>query len=341
MHNHIPRKPDRHAALPTLASAMLATLTACGGGGKGGGAIGGNNPGNPPVPVTFKISSPEVDLQSGQEIAWCYYFRLPTTAELFIKQWNATFTPGVERIVLHLVPVATRDDGTMSAIECQVAGGALGVAPMSTWAFTATASGDEFKFPDNDGTGKPVGLRATAGQPAMLWIHMFNPTVNVIRPHVEVTGATYAPGTTVTRADSFTTFIPSLGLQAMSEKTNTASCSTPVGARIFSMTTHTNRLAKAVSISTADPNGGAPINLFEKSFANTPGSLVPGVKRFSAPGFATFTNDQMTWSCTHLNNTDRVVTVGESVVFNESCTAVMLTFPATEARGCYGNITLP
>jgi hypothetical protein len=337
MHNYIRRKTDRVAALTTLVGVTLAALAACGGSGGGGSAPRGN----PPAPVSFGINTPEVDVQSGQEIVWCYYFRLPTSAELFIKQWNATFTPGVERIVLQFVPVATRNDGTMTSIDCGMAVGALSAPPLPTWAFTATVSGDEFIFPDNDGTGKPVGLQAAAGQPAILWIHMLNSTVNVIRPRVELTGQTYAPGTAVTRADSFLTWMPSLGIQAMSEKTNTWSCSTPVGAKFFSMTTHTNHLAKSTSISTADPNGGAPIKLFEKSFANTPGSLNPGKRRFGAPAFATFTNDQMTWSCTHLNNTNRTVIAGESVVFDESCTAVMLTFPANEARGCYGDLELP
>jgi hypothetical protein len=339
MRNNIGRETARLAALTTGASLALATLSACGGGGDGTSG-GGNGPRQPPAPVTFKISPPDVDLQGGQELAWCYYTQLPTTAELFIKQWSATLTPGVERIVLHLSPTAIRENGTMSAIDCKVNGKAVGESPMTTWAFSAADSG-EFVFPDNDGTGKPVGLQAAAGQPVMLWIHMRNDTANVIRPHVEVTGQTYAPGTAVTRADSFTAHMAAFELPPMTEKSHTESCSTPVGAKFFSMTMHTNRLAKSVAIRTADPNGGAPISLFEKSFSSTEDKLAPGVKRFSAPSFAAFTNDQMTWSCTHLNDTNFIVRLGESVVNRERCTAVMLTFPATEPRGCYGFVPIP
>jgi hypothetical protein len=317
----------------------LAALAACG----DGSGDDGNVPTQPGTSVNFTVSSPEIDVQSGQEISYCYSFRLPVSAEVFMKQWSATFTPGVERIVLFFQHADARPDGTLSAIDCPFgSGSSTNGAVLSSWAFTASSSGDQFVFPENDGTGRPVGMRASAGQPAVLWLHLMNPTNGVLKAKVDITGQTYAIGTAVTRAESFTAFMGStFSIPPKMVKEHLQTCATPAGARFFSMTMHTNRLAQALAIKTADPNGGSAINLFDKVFLPTDNKLNPGVKRFNAPAFATFANDQIIYACTHDNDSTRTVRVGSSVTNDERCMAVTHFFPATEPRGCFENLPIP
>ena len=323
----------RIATYLTTALVGAMALTACGGGG-GGGA---SSPKGPPAPVTFTLSSPEVDVQSGQEVNYCYFTHLPTTGELFIKQWNSTFTPGVVRAAVWFASLDVKPVGTMTLTECPF-GAALATAGLFSWTYTATRSGEQFVFPDDDGNGRPVGMRANAGQPVIVWIHMLNTTADVIRPHVDITGVTYPSRTSVTRAESFAAEMFPLTIPPNSEKSFLQSCGLPVGAKFFSMTMYTNYKATAMAIRSVEPNGG--IDHFEKSYPNFT-DLNPGVKRFAAPAFATFANDQMTYGCTFRNNTNLTVTPGQSPQFEEHCLGLTLFFPATEPLACVGNVPIP
>src|SRR5262249_29966459 len=144
---------------------------------------------------------------------YCYFFRLHTEDDLFIKQWSATFTPGVKRMSVFFPSTMLAPEGTLTSQEsCDPVEIPLPVPNAISWGFTAHSSGDQFVYPLDAGNGTPVGLRAAAGQPAVLWIYMLNETNAVIRPRVEVTGLFYPLDTNVTRADSFITYISNIVL---------------------------------------------------------------------------------------------------------------------------------
>lgn len=315
-------------SMKALAIGLLGALVlaACGGGG-GGGAE--------PLP-SFDVTTPAVPLQGGQEIAYCYYFRVPAAADLFIKQWKAkSLAPGVKRVVLTLTSSDVKPPGTMSAQNCMFRGDTITsgvpVPTATSWAFTANRSGDQLNFPSDDGTGKPVGQLVVANQPAYLWIHMINPTLDVLNPRVEIQGTGYASGTGVTRADSFVTYYGDVDLPANSTAGFEDTCPLPAAdSKLVALTMHTNRLATKTSIKAMVD--GSSTTVFESTNWED-----PGIKYFQAPRFLSPDNKRILYRCEYANTTNRKVTNGDSPANDEVCMSMSHYFPATRSRFCYNN----
>jgi hypothetical protein len=304
----------------TLVIGLLGALVlaACGGGGGGGAAES---------PEILEVATPAVPLQAGQEIAYCYYFRIPAAADLFIKQWKAkSFAPGVRRVVLTLTSSDAKPPGTMSAVNCFF-GGAEG----TSWAFSANKSGAELNFPGNDGTGKPVGQLVLAQQPAYLWIHMLNSTADVINPRVEIQGTGYAPGTNVTRADSFVMYKLGVELPPNSTAAFEDTCPMPAAdSKLVALTMHTNGLATKTSMKAMVDGSSATV--FESTNWED-----PGIKYFQAPRFLAPDNKRVLYRCEYANTTNRKVGTGDSPVNDEVCMSMAHYFPATRSRICYND----
>ena len=306
-------------------------LAACGGGG-GGGA---NAPASSP---TVTITTPEVTVQSGQEISYCYYFHVPNANDMFMKQWRATFSAGVQRAALFYMEVDVQPEGTLSSQNC--APSVIQSATINnqvtniigTWAFSANRSGDEYQFPADDGTGKPVGLSTLAGQRAYVWIHMFNPTTGPLQVSMTLHGTAYPLNTAVTRADSFVTFNGNLNIPAFANKTEQRTCAVPGSdAKFISFTMHTNRQSVSTTVSAMINN--VQTNLFEGTNWEA-----PGLRTFSAPDFFTPPDGRITYRCDYVNPTNRTITTGNSTGTDEMCMMLSHYFPAPRPRFCFNDI---
>lgn len=286
---------------------------------------------------TVEISSPEIPVQSGQETTYCYYFRMPTTDDLFMWQWQASFTPGVLRVALFGTGVEIEPPGTLSAASCALLKASGPTSTPSSWLFSGTHDGAEYQFPSDDGTGKPVGLSIPAGQPAYLWMHVFNPTTETIQVNVTIHGTAYALGTAVTRAESYVMMDGNLVIPPMS--TGTFERTGPIPAadsKFASLTTHTNHLSDRTRARVDARVDGVLTTLVETTdWAN------PGTTFFGGLGLFTPSDGMLTHRCDYDNQTNRTVTTGDSVVDDEQCIALAYYFPADRPRLCYNGILIP
>ena len=105
------------------------------------------------------------------------------------------------------------------------------------------------------------------------------------------------------------------------------SCSVPVGAKFWLMSTHAHKQAT----STAVKNGT------QVAFSSTDWEH-PGVKAWMTPAaFYSFT-DKMTYECTYTNESNRIIDDGDSAQTDEMCMATGFYFvPGGNAtpRFCY------
>jgi hypothetical protein len=160
---------------------------------------------------------------------------------------------------------------------------------------------------------------------------VINPTASPVTAHVKVVGTEYAAGTTVTRADPYTTFNGEISIPPGSAlDTETQTCAVPAGAKFVSMTTHTNKR----SLRTSVRDGGAPV--FEStSVLDTP------VLRFDVPPFHSFASGQLTSSCDYTNPGTNVIRTGDALATSETCIAHGFFFPSTKPIFCFNDFVVP
>jgi hypothetical protein len=281
----------------------------------------------------FRVVSPDVEIVAGQEIVYCYYFRLPNVEPAAVKAWISHMPAPAKRLVLVLTDTDAQPPGTQST-QCQLLGGSTAVPE---WSYAANERDVEFDFPSDDGTGTPVGQMIVPSQPAYLWIHYKNETTEPVTGHVELTGISYGTGRAVTRADSFVAENRALSLAPMSEydclPTDPCvrdSCPVPADAKFFSLTTHTNGLSTHTAVKDADSV------LFQSTDPDHPGARTLG-----APPFITFTSGQLTYECGYKNPTNRTIHPGESVTTDERCVALAFFFPSTGPKFCLDHVVIP
>jgi len=293
--------------------------------GDGGGA-GSCEPG-------FRIVTPNVDIQSGQEITYCYYFHTPNTGPLAIKQFTSHLPASIKRLNVVLTTTDLKPPGTLSASGCS-RGAASGDGSIY---YAGYGTDDEFTFPADDGTGTPVGAILPPGQSGYVWMHNVNETVDVVNVHAEVGVFGYPAGTTVTRADPYVTYNGSLsiGPMAMNQSFSFA-CDVPQGAKFFSLSTQSNKQSVATIVD--DGVLSSPYTFESADFLN------PGRASFSAPDFLTFSSGKLLYDCFYSNlgdNAARTITSGDSVATDEVCMALGYFFPSTAPVFCYNNIVNP
>jgi len=278
----------------------------------------------------FRIVTPNVDVQSGQEITYCYYFHTPNTDPLAIKQFTSHMPASIKRLSVVLTNTDLKPPGTLSASDCSP-GSAGGIY------YAGYGTDDEFTFPPDDGTGTPVGVILPPGQSGYIWMHSLNDTTDVVNVHAEVGVFGYPSGATVTRADPYVTFNGDLAIGPMAmNKSFSFSCDVPAGAKFFSLSSQSNK--QSVHVEIDDTMAISPQVFGSDDFQN------PGRARFSAPNFFSFTSGKLLYSCTYSNlgdNAARTIHSGDSVATDEVCMALGFFFPSTGPVFCYNDIISP
>jgi hypothetical protein len=117
-------------------------------------------------------------------------------------------------------------------------------------------------------------------------------------------------------------------------------CTAPVGAQFFTMSTHTHKHATAAWVEYV--HNGQATEVVHTGATNTypavqePGSGTdwehPGVGLWTTPNFLTVqAGDSFNYHCTYENTGTAAVTVGETAASNEMCMAIGYYFPAGQA----------
>lgn len=110
-----------------------------------------------------------------------------------------------------------------------------------------------------------------------------------------------------------------------------ATCTPGAGAKFFSMTTHTHKLATQAVLGRQLADGSPG-----ETFARTTDWRSPAELRRAADPFVTFApGERLSYGCSYLNPGPNRVTVGASFV-NEQCMAISYFFPASAGGSCSG-----
>ncbi len=185
-----------------------------------------------------------------------------------------------------------------------------------------------------------VGLPFASGTQIILNMHFINTGTTALYPKVKLN--IILAKNVQYKAAVMTSFntkinIPAADANGPGTQTVTGNCTAPVGAKFFSMSTHTHKHATAAVVNFI--SGGAPQEIVHTGPDQTyPASQQqgtgtdwehPGVALWSGPDFLTVNSgDSFTYSCTYTNTASTPVTVGETAATNEMCMAVGYYYPA-------------
>ena len=219
--------------------------------------------------------------------------------------------------------------GTASGGNCSLGAGQWVYATSTPGAITG------MNMPAN------VGLSVAANTQFVINMHFINPGTTTASPQVKI-NLLYAKDVMYKAATmiSFNTSIsvPAGTASAPGKQTVTGTCTAPVGANFFMMSTHTHKHAVAATIDYI--HNGQTTEVVHTGTATTypadqqKGSGVdwehPGIGSWlSAPFLTVQQGDSFTYSCAYENTTSTPVTVGETAASNEMCMAVTYWFPAS------------
>ena len=125
----------------------------------------------------FQVTSPPIDIDPGQDVTYCYYFRTPNLATLAVKRLASAMGPAGRGVVFFTTAennqaAERRPAGSVSIAECQFFSGTT----RPTWRYAGYGASDELAFPADDGNGHPVAMEIPPLSAGVLMMHFKNET---------------------------------------------------------------------------------------------------------------------------------------------------------------------
>jgi hypothetical protein len=287
----------------------------------------------PPPANGFRIETPEIDIDPGQNISLCYFFRTPNTETVPVKRWVSEMGPANRGIVMYLtttpngVPVDRFPPGTITTVDCDAF--KSGAQDRPHWVYDATSSPAELALPADDGAGNPVAIEIPPNSAAFLMMHHMNTTTQVAKSRV-IVNAEAVEGPVYTRSATFGTYDSGIAVPPQtSGYVVSRSCAVPAGATFWRLTTLTHKHAVRAAI-----NDGSDVVVETLDWAHPDTTTWP-----TAPFFG-FASGQLRYSCTYDNPHTFTLRTGNSLQSEEQCMAVGYFFPATAGRWCYNGFSL-
>jgi len=278
---------------------------------------------DPPPPATgFQVVTPEHTLAPGEESTWCYYTHLPNPAEVGVKRWESTMTPGSHHLIVYTTRQPLHPDGTLTQ-DCGGAGVGGGLdAPI--WTYASQESHQEQVMPDG------IGMTVAAGQPAFIQMHYLNATDEELKVHVTLNAHTYGAGEEYVKAAAYVTYNTQIRVPRDQAASAEGSCAVPPDARFFAVSTHAHRFSTHTEVR----DGGSMV--FQSSDWEHPGQ-----KTWGADPFFRFSSGKLTYHCDYFQSEYDLVVEGPSAQTNEMCMAVGYFFPADGPKFCVDSTLLP
>jgi hypothetical protein len=316
-------------SLRFVSIAGLALAAACGNGGSGDddGDDDGTDvdAGNNPPAEGFRIESPDITIEAGQEITYCYYTTIDIPRNMGVKKWSSVMTPGSHHLIVFFQN-HDKADGTIDQ-NCGGVGGG-GISNLPVWTYSAQTPTQEQAMP----TG--IGMQVNQGQKAYVQMHYFNATDAPIQAHVVIDAEAYAAGETFTPAAAYVTYNTNINVPANSTGMAQGTCSVPAGTKFFTLSTHAHKHATLTRVS-----DGSDMVFESMNWEH------PGAQRWEDNPFYTFASNSLTYRCEYTNDTNVAVREGDSAATDEMCMAVGYYFieGATSAtsRICVNDFLLP
>jgi len=317
-----------------LALALGLSAAACGGGTPGmnnGNPDAGSGSGTPDADTStgdlappaagegFQLRSADIHLAPGEEATYCWYFTIPESKAVGVKEWKSRISPGSHHMIMFFTPNQQAADGTVVK-DCGFAGTGLN-API--WTYSTQTEDQDQVMPDG------VGMAVGANQHGFLQLHYINASDQPIDAHATVNGYVFADGVAYQQAQPFITYntqinIPAgVGQQASAE----GSCTVPAGSKFFTLSTHSHR--RSVHTWVAD---GTTTILDSTDWEH------PTIDLWNGPSYYQFSG-KLTYHCDYVNDLNQTVTDGDSADTNEMCMAVGYYFPGTGPTYCLDSTT--
>lgn len=311
---------------------VLLVLAACGSSDPSSGPDAGADPDAAPDPGRgFQIVSPDVTIQPGEEITYCYYFRTPNTEDLVIKKWASEMTPGSHHMIMYTTPTDVMPPGTITAEEC---GGFAG-GNLPSWTYATQTPVAEVTLPADDGTGLPLGQDIPAGTSGYFQMHYLNASDAPLVAHVTVTAEAHDAGAAYTRTAPYITYNSEISIPpgAVGD-VEIQTCDVPAGVRFWSLSTHSHKQSVATAVK--DGEADSAVVPFESTSWEHPGAVT-----WMEPPFYEFASGRLTYECTYDNtgtNAATTVISGPSAATDEMCMATGYYFPATKSLICLNDL---
>jgi hypothetical protein len=310
---------------------LILFLAACGSsGGGGGGGGGGPDAADPNGTPAISVTTPDIMLTAGQEVTYCYYFHTNNTSTVAINKWSSTMSPGSHHIIV-FTGGPNHADGLDMTNSCGF-GGTTGTN-QPAWTYSAQTPENELDLPADDGTGKPLAQPIAANTQGAIQMHYINNTDNTITAHDTLHGYALPDGAAFTQTAPYITYNNSISIGPNATGVvASATCSVPTE-KFWLMGTHAHKQEIK-----ADVLDGSSLVLETTSWEH------PETKLWNASPFYTFTGGKLTWSCTYDNtgdNKNSTVVAGQSAATNEMCMASGYFFPATAAKFCLYDNSIP
>jgi hypothetical protein len=285
----------------------------------------------PAGPVrSFEIESPEVLIQPGQEIVYCFYFHTPNTEPVAIRRWSSDLSGPSHDVVVYTTETDLQPPGTFSAPNCPPA------SPSSRphLLYTAREPVAELVLPADDGTGKPLGMEIAPGTPGFLLMHFFNTTPDPVNGRMSVRADALPAGVAFTPTATYVTYNASIVIPPHAVlHLERNSCPTPAAAKFWSLSMRTHKQGAHLALW----DGGTPV--FQSD-----GGEHPGARTFGPPSFYTFGSNELTAECRYTNdgdNANREIRTGDNPATDEVCMAITYFFPATGPVFCVNDLVVP
>jgi hypothetical protein len=312
-----------------FALVLAATLGACGSDGSGGDDDTTMTPDSPTATThDLLIESPDIAIDPGQEITYCWYFRTPNTKMLAIKHWQSTMTPGSHHMILFTSTTDLKPPGTVSAVDCGVGGSNFPV-----WTYSAQTPEADLALPADDGTGKPVAMELPPNQAGFFQMHYNNRSDQQIKAHVVVTGDALPDGAAYTKTAAYVTFNGNISIPPMTAPTpgdlESMSANVTSTSKFWLMTTHAHKHAIHTDVRDGTTTGAMVVESTDWEH--------PTVQRWEAP-FYSFGTGKLTYECTYYNPTVNTIRTGDSAQTDEMCMASGYFFPASKPVFCYNTV---
>jgi hypothetical protein len=300
-------------------------LAACNGGGGGGGDDDVDvDAGNNPPAEGFRIQTPPITIQAGQEITYCYYTTIDIDRTMGVKRWSSVMTPGSHHLIVFFQDHG-KPDGTVDT-DCNIAGGG-GVTNLPVWTYSAQNATAEAVMPAG------IGMSVSQGQKAFVQMHYLNLSDAPLEANVTIDAEAYAAAESFTPAAAFVTYNTNIDIAPNSTGMAEGTCSIPAGTRFFTMSTHAHKHSTLTRVTDGS----------EMVFESTNWEH-PGARKWEASPFYEF-GTSLTYHCEYNNTTDQPVREGDSAATDEMCMAVGYYFieGATSARSrfCINSFLVP
>lgn len=312
-----------------LATCVLAA--ACNGGDGGGGDDDGStdvDAGNNPPAEGFRIQTPPITIEAGQEITYCYYTTINIPRQMGVKKWSSVMTPGSH----HLIVFFQNHDKADGAIDQSCGGAGGGINNLPVWTYSAQTPVQEATMPNG------IGMQVNQGQKAYVQMHYFNAGDTAIEASVTIDAEAYTASETYTPAAAYVTYNTEINIPPGQTSSVQGSCSVPAGTKFFTLSTHAHKRATLTRITDGS----------EMVFESTNWEH-PGARKWDASPYYTFAQNQLTYRCEYDNRTGdtagMTVREGDSAATDEMCMAVGYYFidGATSARSrfCVNSFLVP